>query len=58
MEAFDFPKISKPVNHALVNAGFTSIEQLTEVSEKDLLGLHGMGPKGIRILKEEMEKRG
>lgn len=42
MEIYDFPKISGPANRALVNAGFTSIEQLTEVSEKDLLGLHGI----------------
>lgn len=47
-------KISNPARRALVNAGFTSLRQLTSITEKELLALHGMGPKAIRILKEEL----
>lgn len=52
------PKISRPANDALTAAGFTSLEQLTAVTERDLLGLHGFGPKGIRILREAMAAKG
>jgi len=58
MDNYDFPKIGKPATRALINAGYTSIEQLTKVREQDLHRLHGMGPKGIAILRNEMERRG
>lgn len=54
----DFPKTSNPALRALNNAGYTHLEQLTEVSEQDLLKLHGMGPKAIRILRAALEERG
>lgn len=54
----DFPKTSKPAERALIGAGYTRLEQLDGVSEKELLKLHGMGPKAIRILKEALEARG
>ncbi|RIX53715.1 DNA-binding protein [Paenibacillus nanensis] len=54
----DFPKTSKPAERALINAGYTKLEQLAGVSEKELLRLHGMGPKAIRILKEALGERG
>jgi hypothetical protein len=50
----DFPKTSKPAERALVGAGYTKLEQLTKISEKDLLKLHGMGPKASGILKEAL----
>lgn len=54
----DFPKTSKPAERALISAGYTRLEQLSGVSEKELLKLHGMGPKAIRILKEALKERG
>lgn len=38
--------------------GITRYEQLTEVTEKELLAIHGVGPKAIRILREELQARG
>lgn len=38
--------------------GITRYEQLTEMSEKDLLAIHGVGPKAIGILREELRARG
>ena len=46
------PKIGAPATRALNNAGITYIEQLTKMTEKEVLALHGMGPKALRILKE------
>lgn len=49
--------IGKPATRALVNAGYTRLEQLTEVTEKDLGKLHGMGPKALRLLREALAER-
>jgi predicted Fe-Mo cluster-binding NifX family protein len=54
----DFPKVSNPALRALAAAGYTHLEQLTEVSAAELLRLHGMGPKGIRILRAALVERG
>ncbi|WP_043932979.1 DNA-binding protein [Bacillus sp. EB01] len=57
-ESNDFPKTSKPAERALAGAGFTQLEQLTTISETDLLNLHGIGPKAVRILKEALAEKG
>jgi DNA-directed RNA polymerase alpha subunit len=54
----DFPKISSPAHSALHGADYTRLEQLTQVTEKELLKLHSMGPKAIRILREALAARG
>jgi predicted flap endonuclease-1-like 5' DNA nuclease len=54
----DLPNIGSPARRALVNAGFTRLEELTRISEADLSKLHGMGPKAIRILREALEAKG
>ncbi|SFA76699.1 hypothetical protein SAMN05216266_101307 [Amycolatopsis marina] len=46
--------IGRPATRALTTAGYTRLEQLTEAREADLLALHGVGPKAIRILREEL----
>ncbi|MBC8171192.1 MAG: DNA-binding protein [Anaerolineae bacterium] len=57
--ASDFPpKLSNPARRALNGAGYFQLEQLTQVTEAELLKLHGMGPKGIRQLREAMEPKG
>ncbi len=38
--------------------GITRYEQLTEMTEKDLLAIHGVGAKAIRILGEGLRARG
>jgi hypothetical protein len=51
----NFPKTSQPALRALIGAGYTRLEQLAKVTEKELLTLHGMGPKAIRILKQALK---
>lgn len=55
----DFPKgIGNPARNALIAAGYTHLEQLTAVAEADLLKLHGVGPKAIRVLRETLAAKG
>ena len=54
----ELPKLSGPANRALEDAGFYRLEQFTEVTEADLLKLHGVGPKAIRILNEFLKEKG
>lgn len=52
------PRIGAPATRALNGAGYTRLSQLTETTESDLLALHGVGPKAIRILREALAERG
>jgi predicted flap endonuclease-1-like 5' DNA nuclease len=55
----NFPRgIGNPATQALAVAGYTHLEELTKVTEKELLKLHGVGPKAIRILRETLEAKG
>lgn len=38
--------------------GITRLDQLTDLTERDLLAIHGVGPKAVRILREELRARG
>jgi DNA-directed RNA polymerase alpha subunit len=59
MPPSDFPRgLSQPALRALASAGITRLEQVTRRTEAELLALHGMGPKGIRVLKEALAARG
>jgi len=53
----DLPKVSAPALRALTAAGYTRLEHLTEVTESELLKLHGMGPKAVRILRDALAER-
>lgn len=50
--------MGKPANAALVAAGITTLEQVAERSERELLALHGVGPKAVRILRALLAERG
>ncbi|MFI6868250.1 helix-hairpin-helix domain-containing protein [Nocardia sp. NPDC050406] len=50
--------IGQVAARALGNAGYDSLDQLAGVPEKDLLTLHGVGPKAIRVLRESLRERG
>ncbi len=55
----DFPKsIGRPATNALLVAGYTRLEQLTNVREVDIKQLHGVGPKAIKILRETLAAKG
>lgn len=38
--------------------GITRFDQLTDLTAKDLLSIHGVGPKAVRILREGLTARG
>ncbi|HKI53159.1 MAG TPA: DNA-directed RNA polymerase subunit alpha C-terminal domain-containing protein [Anaerolineales bacterium] len=52
------PKIAAPAQRALQSAGITTLQQLTEVTEAELLQLHGMGQKALGILREALNANG
>ncbi|MEJ2890216.1 DNA-binding protein [Actinomycetospora aeridis] len=55
----DFPRsIGRPATGALRAAGYTRMAQLDGVPAKDLLALHGVGPKAVRLLQEALAEQG
>lgn len=54
----DLPKsIGRPATRALANAGITTLDQVAALSEVELLALHGVGPRAVRILQEALRAR-
>jgi uncharacterized protein YdhG (YjbR/CyaY superfamily) len=56
-EKSDLPKIGAPATRALQSIGITELRQLTNVTEAELLQLHGFGPKAMGILREALRER-
>jgi hypothetical protein len=54
----NLPKIGAPATRALEHIGITTLEQLTRVTEAELLQLHGIGPKAFRIIQETLKANG
>jgi hypothetical protein len=55
----DFPPgLSQPALRAFAAAGYRKLTDFTRVSEADLLQLHGVGPKAIRLLRPALAARG
>jgi predicted flap endonuclease-1-like 5' DNA nuclease len=55
----EFPRrMGKVAPRELAFNGYTRYEQLTKVTPAELLKIHGVGPKAIRILEEELAARG
>lgn len=58
-EETEFPaSIGKVARRELAVHGLTQYAQLADRSERDLLDIHGVGPKAIRILREELRSKG
>lgn len=57
--ASDFPRTMGTVAPRELEAhGITHIGQLPSWTERELLAIHGVGPKAIHILREELDARG
>jgi predicted flap endonuclease-1-like 5' DNA nuclease len=57
--ATEFPmRMGKVAPRELAIHGYTRFDQLTRVTRAQLLAIHGVGPKAIRILEEELAARG
>jgi hypothetical protein len=51
-------RLGRTARRALALDGYTRYDQLTGVTAAELLRIHGVGPKAIRILGEELAERG
>lgn len=54
----DLPAIGRPATQALAQIGVRNVAQLADYTEQEILALHGVGPKAIRILRPVMAERG
>ena len=52
------PRIGAPATRALAAEGITRLADLTQHRSEDLLALHGVGPKAIRLLREALAEQG
>jgi DNA-directed RNA polymerase alpha subunit len=51
-----FPAIGGSALRALARAGVRSLDDLTERSERELLQMHGLGPKAVRLLQDALSR--
>jgi DNA-directed RNA polymerase alpha subunit len=51
-------RYASPARQALREIGVTQLTELTQYSEQELLKLHGVGPKAIRLFREALAARG
>jgi len=57
--ASDFPEsMSAPSLRALAGAKIKTVKQLAKHAEAEIAALHGMGPKGISMLRAALRKQG
>jgi hypothetical protein len=54
----DFSKLAAPAQRALAGAGYSSLEQLTQVKESELKQLHGIGPNALKQLRTALSAKG
>lgn len=54
----DLPKLASPAQRALAGAGITRLDQLTKMTERELLQLHGIGPNAITTLRLALQEKG
>ena len=50
--------LSAPARRALENNGITSVQKLSELTEKEVLQFHGMGKASLPRLREALEAAG
>ena len=50
--------IGRPARGALAVAGITRLEQLTQLTEAEILKLHGVGPKAVGVLRTALSAKG
>lgn len=50
--------MGRPANAALVAHGVTTLRQVASMTEAELLALHGVGPKAVAVLRDELASKG
>ena len=54
-----FPKgVARPAQRALASLGIYRLEDVTTVTERELLALHGMGPTAVEAIKAALQAQG
>ncbi|SHE55429.1 hypothetical protein SAMN05443144_10219 [Fodinibius roseus] len=53
-----FSKIGAPARRALEHKGIITLQQLSELTEEEVLELHGMGPSTLPKLNEALASEG
>ncbi|MDN3495962.1 hypothetical protein QL996_08495 [Planococcus sp. APC 4015] len=51
------PRIGRVATRELAAYGITTYAELARHPEREILAVHGLGPKAIRILSEELARR-
>ena len=51
-------KLAAPARRALEGAGYTRLEDLTKVTESEVMKLHGMGANAMQVLRNALAERG
>ena len=54
----DLPPVGRPANSALMRAGVTSLAEAASLGRLELLAMHGIGPKAVRLLEAAALERG
>ncbi|MEO6524888.1 MAG: DNA-directed RNA polymerase subunit alpha C-terminal domain-containing protein [Mucilaginibacter sp.] len=53
-----FQKLSNPAQRALANAGIKTLKELSTLTEKQFLSLHGVGKGSLKPVKLALEAAG
>lgn len=51
-------RLSSPARNALIHEGITTLEQLAQHTEKEILKLHGIGPASMPTMRAALEEKG
>lgn len=51
-------QLAAPARRALAGAGYTRLNDLTQVTENQLKQLHGIGPNALKTLQNVLEAQG
>lgn len=54
----NLPKIGRPATSALISVGVGSLSGVARMSRGQLLALHGVGPKAVRLLADALAEAG
>ena len=46
--------IGMPATQALIRAGNTNLAQVAGLTDAELLAMHGVGPRAVRLLREAL----
>ncbi|MCU6711386.1 RNA polymerase alpha subunit C-terminal domain-containing protein [Paenibacillus sp. J5C_2022] len=51
-------QLSNPARRALEHEGITTLQKLSEYTERDILRLHGIGPSSMPKLRDALQSQG